>query len=272
MLSETEFVSLVERLKSLGRLSTLDEAATRQGLVLPILQGLGWDVFNVDEVTPEYSVGNGRVDYALRLGAVNKVFLEVKKPSEDLEKHQDQLLDYSFRHGVKLAALTNGTSWWFYLPLNEGSWEQRKFYVVDLAEQASTEVASRFKSYLARIAVESGKAVDAATSVYHDRQKARTVEQALPLAWNKLVTEGDESLTETIADLAEKLCGHKPDSSAVDEFLAKNREKLTFEQPKIGRVPKQQTDASERAGLLMNVHPINKRDFTGTSLRLFVFD
>jgi len=47
----------------------------------------------------------------------NKIFLEVKRAGEDLnnEKHEDQLLEYSFRQGVELAVLTNGMTWWLYL-------------------------------------------------------------------------------------------------------------------------------------------------------------
>ncbi len=57
---------------------------------------LGWNQFNIDEVTPEYSVSGKRVDYALRHNGSNKVFIEVKKAGEDLEKHQEQVLISAF--------------------------------------------------------------------------------------------------------------------------------------------------------------------------------
>ena len=102
--------------------------------MLRILSLLGWDIYNIDEVVPECSVGSQRVDYTLRHSNASEVFIEVKKVGEDLEKHQEQLLNYSFREGIKLSILTNGISWRFYLPLHEGSWEQRKFYTIEIYE------------------------------------------------------------------------------------------------------------------------------------------
>jgi predicted type IV restriction endonuclease len=109
-----------------------------------ILANLGWNPFNINEVKPEYSVAGRRVDYSLRIYDANKVFLEVKKMGEELDRHQDHLLDYSFKEGVKLAVLTNGMTWWFYLPLQEGSWEQRKFFAIDILQQEPAHIADRF--------------------------------------------------------------------------------------------------------------------------------
>src|SRR3989344_4368851 len=106
----------IENLKTNPRVVTFDEAATKQAIILPVLHLLGWNTYNIDEVSPEFSVEGGKVDYSLRDNNSNKVFLEIKKTSEDLEKHEEQLLFYSFRQGVKLASLTNGMTWWFYLP------------------------------------------------------------------------------------------------------------------------------------------------------------
>jgi hypothetical protein len=221
-----DLIAFVEKLKADRRLATLDEAATKQGVVLPILSKLGWDSFNIDEVVPEYAVGERRVDYALRLRNANKVFIEVKKPTEELEKHQEQLLDYSFKQGVRLAALTNGPSWWFYLPLNEGSWEQRKFYTVDLAEQSSADVVSKFIDFLSRPAVETGKAVENAEAVYKSQQKKRIIREALPHAWDKLILDTEELLIDLLSETAEKLCGYRADAEVVAQFLSDNKSRL----------------------------------------------
>jgi len=82
----------------------------------------------------------------------------VKRINEDLEKHQEQLLEYAFRHGVKIAVLTNGLVWWLYLPLFQGSWEQRKFIALDIQQQELTTVAEHFVAFLGRAAVASGEA------------------------------------------------------------------------------------------------------------------
>lgn len=216
------FLSLVEQLKSDRRLASFDEAATKQIVLLHILSFLGWDIYNIDEVMPEYSVSGQRVDYALRHSNANKVFIEVKKAGEDLERHQEQLLNYSFKEGVKLSILTNGISWRFYLPLHEGSWEQRKFYTIEIYDQDSEDIVDRFMDYLSKEDVCSGKAIQSAEAVYKSKQKGYLISDTLPKAWNKLVSEPDELLIELIADATEKLCGYKPDNSIVEDFISSN--------------------------------------------------
>mgnify|MGYP005810388861 CR=1 FL=1 len=200
-------------------LVSFDEAATKQVIILQILSCLGWDPFSVDEVRPEYSVGSKKVDYALRYNNYNKVFIEVKKVGEDLEKHQEQLLNYSFQEGVKLAILTNGITWWFYLPLHEGSWEQRKFYTVEIYDQNSEEIVQKFENFLSKENVISGKAIENAENIYKSRQKQSLIKETLPKAWSKVVDGPDEALIELIAETTEKLCGYKPEHTTVEDFI-----------------------------------------------------
>jgi hypothetical protein len=48
--------SFVEKLKTNSELGMMDEAATKQAILLPVLQFLGWQVFDIAEVYPEYPV------------------------------------------------------------------------------------------------------------------------------------------------------------------------------------------------------------------------
>jgi hypothetical protein len=78
------------------KLSLSNEEAAKQAAVLPILSLLGWDTRNtLDEVCPEYSVGNDRVDYCLKVAGKPRVFVEAKKPGVNVENHEEQLLRYS---------------------------------------------------------------------------------------------------------------------------------------------------------------------------------
>jgi len=221
-----KLLQLIEQLKSDKRLVSFDEASTKQAVILRILSLLGWDTFNIDEVNPEYSVAGKRVDFSLRHSNVNKAFIEVKKIGEDLEKHQEQLLNYSFQEGVKLSILTNGITWWFYLPLHEGSWEQRKFYTIEIYDQNAEEIVGRFIDYLAKENVISGKAITNAEAIYKSRQKNYLIKDTLPKAWSKLISEPDELLIDLLAEATEKLCGYKPDHSAVENFISINLSKI----------------------------------------------
>ena len=150
---EKNIVMVNNLVKIIGNLSnnisdiTLwDEASIKQSVILHILSVLGWNTFNNDEVKPEYTVKSKRVDYSLRINNENKIFIEAKRPNQKLDAHQEQLLGYSFMEGVKLAVLTNGLTWWFYLPLNEGNWENRRFYTADLLEQDPQTIAEFFSN------------------------------------------------------------------------------------------------------------------------------
>lgn len=214
-----QLTAFIESLKANPKVSIYDEAATKQAIILPLLHLLGWDTYNIDEVTPEFSVENRRVDYSLRLNNSNEFFIEVKKTGEDLEGYQEQLLDYSFRQGVELATLTNGITWWFYLPTKKGDWKARKFYTIDIIQQESIDIASKFVDLLSKNSVQSGKAVQHAESIYKGQMKKKTIDDTLSEAWNNIITESDTLLIDLIAETTEKICGFKPDTEQVKLFL-----------------------------------------------------
>ena len=214
-----KLLAFVKEVQKNRQLNFLSEEATKQAVILRMLASLGWDQFNPDEIVPEYSVSGKRVDYALRYNNSNKVFIEVKKVGEELEKHQEQLLNYAFKEGVRLAVLTNGISWWFYLPLREGSWEQRKFYTIEIYDQDANDITSKFVDFLSKENAISGEYIKNAEKVYKSRQKQYLIKESLPKAWDKITKEPDELLVELLAETTEKLCGYKPDSEAVEHFL-----------------------------------------------------
>ncbi|MCD4820422.1 MAG: restriction endonuclease subunit R [Candidatus Cloacimonetes bacterium] len=212
-------IDFIKKIQTEKKIQSLNEEATKQSIILPILQLIGWQVFDADEVSPEFSIENKRVDYALRNGSINKVFIEVKRINEDLEKHQEQLLTYSFRQGVNLSILTNGILWWFYLPLQEGSWEQRKFYAIDMYSQSFAKIADILVKFLAKEKVFNGKALQNAKKLYGNRQKKDIIKRNIPKAWRKLHIEGDDLFIELLAETTENICGHRPENIEVSEFL-----------------------------------------------------
>ncbi len=215
-----KLISFIKKIQTEKRIQNLNEEATKQSVILPMLQLLGWQVFDADEVYPEFSIENTRVDYALRNGITSKVFIEVKRINEDLDRHQEQLLTYSFRQGVNLSILTNGIIWWFYLPLQEGSWEQRKFYAIDMYSQSFEKIAEVLINYLAKEKVFNGDALKNAKRLFNNRQKIDIIKKNIPKAWQKLHVEGDEFLIELIAETTEKICGYKPEDKDIIEFLS----------------------------------------------------
>jgi hypothetical protein len=107
-------------------------------------------------------------------------------------------------------------TWWFYLPLQEGSWEQRKFFAIDILQQEPEDIVHRFQSFLSRSNVESGKAIQNAELVYRTRRKDVILKAYLPKAWNKIVLEQDELLVEMINETLEAISGFKADNEQIN--------------------------------------------------------
>jgi len=219
-------LELIRDLQKDKRLYTYDEASTKQAVILPILKFLGWNTHKIDEVTPEYSLRGKKVDYCLRHNGSNKIFLEVKKISEELEKHEEQLLMYCFQEGIKLAVLTNGINWWFYLPLQEGNWsEKRKFYAIEIYFQSPEEIGDKFVSFLSKDKVISGEAFNNAEKIYENKQKQNKIKEAIPRAWYELINESNEELIKLISETTEKISGYYPQIEEIEDFLGKYLQK-----------------------------------------------
>jgi len=223
---EEQLMSFIEGIKNDKKIQSFNEAETKQAIVLPLLSLLGWDTCNIDEVKPECSVESERVDYSLRIDNDNKVFIEVKKLDTKLERYDGQLLNYSFKEGVKLWILTNGITWWFYLPLREGTWKQRNFYTVDILQQESKDIVSKFIDFLSKDNIKSEKAIEIAEAICKGQQKKNVLKQTLPKAWDKIISEPDELLIKLINETTEKLCGFKADTELIEEFLVEHKEQF----------------------------------------------
>ena len=133
--------------------------------------------------------------------------------------HQGQLLNYSFKHGVRLAVLTNGLTWWLYLPLREGDWEERRFYSIDILKQEASEIASRLIDFLSRENVRSGAAVEIAENLHESLQRGKIIDETLPRAWESLISGPDDLLVDLIDETVERLCGLKPGPEPIRRFL-----------------------------------------------------
>ncbi|NQW62762.1 MAG: hypothetical protein HQ461_08025 [Deltaproteobacteria bacterium] len=95
------------------------EQATRQAMILPFLEALGYDIWDTSEVCPEYEADTAikkagqkeKVDYALLLSGVPRIFIEVKPLGEILAPHAGQLARYfNSTTTVCLAIITDASS------------------------------------------------------------------------------------------------------------------------------------------------------------------
>lgn len=198
-----------------------NEQAISQGVVLRVLQCLGWDTFDTSLVWPEYQTGGGRADFALCYPPSKPaIFIEVKQPGK-AENAVKQALEYAFHVGVPFVVLTDGRTWSFYLPAEQGSYEDRRVYKLDLYERSADEAIKVFERYLLWGRVKSHEALETARKEYRSRSRRSQARQAIPEAWRELVEKGDEALVEILANAVESKAGVRPEEDEVAGFLLK---------------------------------------------------
>ncbi len=122
---------MMERIRTavdrvLGRVQAVrgkGEEATKQALVLPLLDALGYDIWHPDEVCPEFDADfavkktgqKEKVDIAVLHAGQPRIFVEVKACEVQLEGHEGQLARYfNAVPSVTLGILTNGVEWRFF--------------------------------------------------------------------------------------------------------------------------------------------------------------
>lgn len=139
---------LIESLNALSdklrtqREFTLTEEATKNAFVMPFLHTvLGYDVFDPNEVVPEFVADVGlkrgeKVDYAIKHDGIVQILIEVKKAAVPLDlEHASQLYRYFAVTNARIAILTNGQVWKFYTDLDQPNrMDSKPFLVLDLLD------------------------------------------------------------------------------------------------------------------------------------------
>lgn len=130
-----------DHIKAVGQHCGTEET-TKQALILPFLDILGFSPFDPFKVKAEYGAdfpgakAGERVDYALFCHGVPVMFLEAKAYSEKLPNHCPQLSRYfNATPEVTIAAITNGREWRFFTDLdNKNVMDKAPFLTVDFEE------------------------------------------------------------------------------------------------------------------------------------------
>ena len=216
-----EIETFIKELKSNKKLERFDEASTKQAVVLRLFSFLGWDIFNVDEVYPDYSVNSHSITYALRVKNTNKIFIDVKRVGEKLDNYQKPLLNLASGENVEIAILTNGVLWWFYLPRSDGNSQEKWFYSVDLLKQKEDTFVAQVIDLLSKNKVVKGQALKAAETLNKNKNQ-KIASNVIPEAWNKIISQPNMIFVELLRESTEKICGCRVETKLVERFLEKH--------------------------------------------------
>ncbi len=132
----------VEKLKD----NLLTEEATKNALIMPMLQALGYDVFNPLEVTPEFICDIGtkkgeKIDYAIMSDGEPILLIECKHWNQPLTLHDNQLLRYFHVSNAKFGLLTNGIIYRFYTDLEiPNKMDEKPFLEINMLDLKSNQI------------------------------------------------------------------------------------------------------------------------------------
>lgn len=131
----------IEHVKKVGSHCTTEET-TKQALILPLLDILGFNPYDPTKVLAEFAAdfpgvkATERVDYALYCNGQPVMFIEAKPYIADLTNHAPQLSRYfNSSLGVTIGAITNGREWRFFTDLiNTNVMDEKPFLVIDFTK------------------------------------------------------------------------------------------------------------------------------------------
>ncbi|MCP8322912.1 MAG: hypothetical protein L6N96_01875 [Candidatus Methylarchaceae archaeon HK02M2] len=84
-----ELVSKYEQVCSSVKEGEFSEADVGSKFILPLLDILGWDINDIDEVKEQRRTLSGLVDYSLAIHGKPHLVVEIKKFTEDLDGYRD---------------------------------------------------------------------------------------------------------------------------------------------------------------------------------------
>lgn len=182
--------SFAERIEALATRSkmaerqALTEEATKTSVVLPFIQALGFDVFNLDEVTPEFIADVGvkkgeKVDFVVKIDGKIAMLIEAKPVSARLGDTQfSQLFRYFTVTEARLAILTNGKEAWFFSDTDEpNKMDKKPFFTFNFQKHDKAQVDELARFQKGSFAIES--IIEAASNLKYTQQAAAYLKKQL---------------------------------------------------------------------------------------------
>lgn len=144
--------SHAEHVKKVAHICTTEET-TKQALILPLLDILGFSAFDPNKVRAEYQAdfpgakSGERVDYPLFCNGAPVMFIEAKSYTENLSNHCPQLSRYfNATPEIAICAITNGREWRFFTDLsNKNIMDSEPFLTVDVTMLNENDMAQLYQ-------------------------------------------------------------------------------------------------------------------------------
>ncbi len=212
--------------KYLGN-KTFNEQNTKASLIAPVLQALGWDTNDSEEVHWEYKPKpkSNPVDFALLLQRTPCLFLEAKALRDDLRDDRlvGQIITYASVAGVEWVVLSNGDDYRVYNSSAPVPAEGKLFRSVRVSSEDQRPVIATL-SLLSKQNLQDKKINRLWESHFVDRQVKASVEELL----------SHEEPAKPMVRAIRKILGGKLRGSEIRASLRRARLQLDFpEEPEV---------------------------------------
>lgn len=212
----SELVEKYKRLEQDGRLVHYNEEMTKNEFIEPLFEALGWDVRNrkvYDEVIKEHGVLRGRVDYALRLNGVDRLFIEAKPFRADMNNNAwaKQVIEYGYNKGVTFVILTN----FEVLRVFNSEWNEPNIYRCTVIDLKYTDYLDKIEELLclSREATEQQNLLVEKADSQGKKNPRKSVQELLSeqlILWRERLAKniksnyGEKYNQETVDEIAQK--------------------------------------------------------------------
>jgi hypothetical protein len=140
--------SLEKIIASIKKLKTqnVNEAQTKDWLIRPFFETLGWDFSNPEEVVPEDDDSAGkRTDYCFYVNGEAKLLVEAKPLSNPLADNKMiiEKLNYCANRGISLLIITNGDTYKIYYSELKGIGKDKLLQEFTLSDNVDEDVIEK---------------------------------------------------------------------------------------------------------------------------------
>ena len=199
------------------------EEATKNAMVMPFIQILGYNPFDPLEVTPELVADVGtkkgeKVDYAILSDGRPIIIFECKKAGDQLNiSHAGQLFRYFHVTSARFGVLTNGIAYKFFTDLEQpNKMDEKPFFEFNILEFKDKDV-EELKKF-----AKSAYDLDTILATANDLKYTRSIQQKL----EEWMSNPPEELVRLLS--ADLLVGKRFTPTTKDQFTAIT--KRAFEQ------------------------------------------
>lgn len=193
-----------------------NEAQTKDGLIVPLLKCLGYEIGNLSIIRPEFDadIGNKKgekVDYAVMdTNGKPLIFIECKHKNENLSKHRLQLKEYFEKKtpDVKFGILTNGLNYEFYTSTQiENKMDDEPFFKFSIAN-----IDQKTRDFFAKI--EYKNIISNIEKIKEFAKEELNITKVKKLLMSDIEKPSDEF----VGYFIDKIDGNRKTGNKIDEF------------------------------------------------------